>query len=87
MRLAPVPLAYARRPCEAIARSAESSRTTHAASTAVDACRYLGALLVGAVAGVPKDELLAPRYAPVDGLWESEPLHPAVDEIAAGSSG
>jgi ADP-ribosylglycohydrolase len=85
MRLAPVPLAYARRPREAVTRSAESSRTTHGAATAVDACRYLGGLLVGAVAGVPKDELLAPRFAPETDLWRDEPLHPEIDEIAAGS--
>jgi ADP-ribosylglycohydrolase len=85
MRLAPVPLVYARRPREAIARSAESSRTTHGAPTAVDACRYLGGLIVGAVAGVPKDELLAPRYAPVEGSWEADPLDPEIDEIARGS--
>jgi ADP-ribosylglycohydrolase len=45
MRLAPVPLFYARNPLEAIEKSAESSRTTHGALTAVDACRYLGALI------------------------------------------
>src|SRR5438067_5367182 len=49
MRLAAVPLAYTGRPREAIERSGESSRTTHGAVLAVDACRYLGALLVGAV--------------------------------------
>jgi ADP-ribosylglycohydrolase len=85
MRLAPVPLAFARHPREAIARSAESSRTTHGAPAAVDACRYLGGLISGAVAGVPKEELLAPRYAPVVGLWDAAPLHPQIDEIAAGS--
>src|SRR5439155_6632563 len=85
MRLAPVPLAYAQRPREAVARSAESSRTTHGATTAVDACRYLGALLVGAVSGIKKGELLAPRYKPVGDLWREDPLHPEIDEIAAGS--
>ena len=85
MRLAPVPLAYARRPREAVARSAESSRTTHGAATAVDACRYLGALLVGAVGGASKEEVLGPHYEPVDGLWRETPLHPEIDEIAAGS--
>ncbi|MBD0304226.1 MAG: ADP-ribosylglycohydrolase family protein, partial [Tolypothrix sp. T3-bin4] len=44
MRLAPVPLFYAKRPLEAIEKSGESSRTTHGATAAVDACRYLGAL-------------------------------------------
>ena len=51
MRLAPVPLFYANEPEEAIEKSGESSRTTHGAPTAVDACRYLGGLIVGAVNG------------------------------------
>jgi ADP-ribosyl-[dinitrogen reductase] hydrolase len=85
MRLAPVPLCYAADPAEAIARSGESSRTTHGAATAVDGCRYLGALLVGAVAGATKEELLAPHYSPTPGYWERHPLAPEIDEIAAGS--
>src|SRR5262249_22518341 len=44
MRLAPVPLFFARDPREAVARAAESSRTTHGTAEAVDACRYLAAL-------------------------------------------
>jgi hypothetical protein len=59
MRLAPVALAWARRPRDAVRLAADSSRTTHAAREAVDACRYLSALLVGALQGVPKDDLLA----------------------------
>ena len=39
MRLAPVPMFYAFDANEAIYRSAESSRTTHAAEEAIDACR------------------------------------------------
>ena len=85
MRLAPVPMAYARRPAEAIERCAESSRTTHATLAAVDACRYFGGLLVGALNGVPKEELLAARYAPVPDYWTSHPLVAAVDRVAAGS--
>src|SRR5262249_48419092 len=49
MRLAPVPLFFAATPEEAIARAADSSRTTHGTREAVDACRYLAALLVGTV--------------------------------------
>jgi len=85
MRLAPVPLAYAATSVEAIARSGESSRTTHGAPTAIDACRYLGALIVGALRGATKAELLAPRYTPVPGHWEAHPLVPEIDEVAAGS--
>ena len=85
MRLAPVPMRYANNPAEAIDRSAESSRTTHGATEAVDACRYFAGLLVGALNGVDKETLLSPRYCPVDGLWEPSPLARKVDEIAAGS--
>jgi ADP-ribosylglycohydrolase len=85
MRLAPVALFYASRPWAAMAWSGESSRTTHAARTAVDSCRYFAALLVGAVAGVQKRELLTPMYSPVLGYWESHPLAEEVERIAEGS--
>jgi ADP-ribosylglycohydrolase len=85
MRLAAVPLFYAADPREAILRSAQSSRTTHAAAAAVDACRYLGALLVGAVIGYAKEQLLAEYYCPIPGYWEDDPLVPEIAEIAAGS--
>jgi ADP-ribosylglycohydrolase len=85
MRLAPVPMFFAGQPLEAIARSADSSRTTHAAPAPVDACRYFGGLIVGALSGATKDELLSPRYCPAPGLWEREPLCPEIDAVAAGS--
>ena len=85
MRLAPVPLFYAYAPAEAIARAAESSRTTHGATEAVDACRYLAGLLAGAVRGVPKETLLSSRYAPDPAAWERVPLAPAIAAIADGS--
>ena len=85
MRLAPVPLAFAPAPREAIRLAGESSRTTHGAATTIDGCRYLAALLIGAVNGRTKEALLAPRYSPVPGLWEKLPLHPEIDAVAAGS--
>jgi ADP-ribosylglycohydrolase len=85
MRLAPAPLFFAADPELAVRMSAESSRTTHGAVTCLDACRYYGGLIIGAVNGVSKEELLAPRYAPVPGLWEREPLCAEIDEVAAGS--
>jgi ADP-ribosyl-[dinitrogen reductase] hydrolase len=85
MRLAPVPLYYAGHSVEAIEMSGESSRTTHGAAAAVDGCRYLGALLQGAVNGVSKEELLSERYSPVPGYWDVHPLVPEIDEVAAGS--
>lgn len=85
MRLAPVPLFFAVRPEQAIEKSGESSRTTHGAPNAIDACRYYGALIVGAIQGVSKDELLSERYAPVEDYWERHPLAPEIDKIACGS--
>jgi ADP-ribosylglycohydrolase len=85
MRLAPVPLYFCRRPREAIEAAAQSSRTTHGARTAVDACRYYAGLIVGALEGRSKEELLAPRFSPAPDIWEEDPLAPEIDEIAAGS--
>ena len=85
MRLAPVPLFYAFDPKRAILMSAESSRTTHGARTCIDACRYFAALITGAIQGASKEELLSPRYSPVPGIWEKEPLCSEIDEIACGS--
>lgn len=85
MRLAPVPMFYATQPELAVKFSGESSRTTHGAATAVSACHYFGALLVGALRGLDKETLLAPDYTPFPGCWQQYPLHTAVAEIAAGS--
>ena len=43
--------------------------------------------LVGALAGVSKEELLSSRFPPADApdLWNESPLDPAVDAVAAGS--
>ena len=85
MRLAPVPLFFASDPEYAIHMRGESSRTTHGAATCVDACRYFGGLIVRAVQGESKEELLSPRYSPVAGLWERQPLCAEIYQIAAGS--
>ena len=85
MRLAPVPLFFADDAVAAIEQAAASSRTTHATPTAVDACRYFAGLLVGAVQGATKEELLTADYCPVPGLWAKQPLHPEVAAVAGGS--
>lgn len=85
MRLVPVPLRYAADAPEAIARSAEMSRTTHGVQEAVDACRYYAGLLVGAVHGVDKATLLSPGFCPVEGLWAQAPLVEKIAAIAQGS--
>ena len=85
MRLAPVPMCFASDAAAAIRMAADSSKTTHGAQEAVDACRYFAGLLVGALEGVDKETLLSPGYCPVEGLWESEPLVEEVALVANGS--
>ncbi|MBC7224950.1 MAG: ADP-ribosylglycohydrolase family protein [Anaerolineae bacterium] len=58
MRLAPVPMFYFP-DLEAAERfAAESSRTTHGAQECLDACRLLARVLVRALSGRPKEEVL-----------------------------
>jgi len=85
MRLAPVPVAYACDAATAIHLAGESSRTTHGATECIAACRYLAGLIVGALNGVDKAELLAPGYSPVPELWQESPLSTKVEAVAAGS--
>ncbi len=85
MRLAPVPMFFASEPELAIMKSAENSRTTHGANEAIDACKYLGAIIAGAINGATKDDLLSERYCPIDDYWENNPLTPSIDDIAKGS--
>lgn len=85
MRLAPVPMFYFDDPEEAIERSAESSRTTHGAAACLDACRYFATLLIGALSGCSKENILSARYSPVPGYWDRRPLVSEIDELACGS--
>ena len=85
MRLAPVPLVYANRFVEAVEKSGESSRTTHGAIEAVDSCRYMGALITGAVNGRSKANLLSDHYSEDPSYWRDNPLSEKVAAIAKGS--
>ena len=85
MRLAPVPLFYYDIPRQAVEYSGLSSKVTHGADEAVDSCRYLGALIVGALKGEKKETLISPRYEPEMGIWNEKPLTEKVDAVAAGS--
>jgi ADP-ribosyl-[dinitrogen reductase] hydrolase len=73
MKLAPVVLAYASRPEDAVRFAAESARTTHGAVEAADASKWFARLLLAALAGAD------PLQLAVDGS-----LHPKV--VAAASS-
>lgn len=77
MRLAPVPMIYHDNMDKVIHYSGESSKTTHAAEEAVDACRLFGALISTALAGKSKEMIL--------GQIAYEPLTPKVHSIAQGA--
>jgi len=87
MRLAPVPLFFASDAKRAIHFAGESSRTTHGTKAAVDACRYFAGLLVGALRGKPKPELLSLYFNPTvePNFWNENLLDPKIAAIAQGS--
>lgn len=81
MRLAPVPMRYARDLAHAERLSAESSRTTHGAQEAVDACRLFGIMLALALQGESKETVL---FDSISRLRADQPLVPAVAAIGLG---
>ncbi len=85
MRLAPVPLVYHRDAEKAVAQAALSSKTTHGATAAVDACRHASGLIVMALRGATKQELLARGAAPQGVDWKKQTLCPEIEAIAKGS--
>ena len=85
MRLAPAPLAFAGEPEKAIFLAGESSRTTHAAAECVDACRYFAGLLLAAVGGMSKAQILNNNYEPAMAHFLRNPLAGKVAAIAGGS--
>ncbi len=85
MRLAPVVMFYAHSPRKAIDYAAASSRTTHRAKEAVDACRYMASVIVGLLQGRSKEEVLDAGYEAVPGLWDAEPLARLVARIRRGT--
>ncbi|CAF1370995.1 unnamed protein product [Adineta ricciae] len=86
MRLAPVPLFFYRVPHIAVELSGHSSRLTHGDEVAIDACRYLGALIVAAIAGESKENLLSERFYESHRSWFGrKALHQDILHVAAGS--
>jgi len=85
MRLAPVPMRYATDPELAMQMAADSSRTTHGAATTVDSCQYYAGLIIGALNGVEKEELLSDSFSPIPGHWQKNALASEVAEVAEGS--
>ena len=65
--------------------SGESSRTTHQTPAAIDACKYLGALIIGALYGATKEQILSPSYSPSDGYWEKYPIKSTIVDVMGGN--
>ncbi len=75
MRLAPVPIFSCRNVEKAKEMAVLQSRTTHAATEAMEACEFFSELLVEAIDGSPKDEVLRTRS------WSGRSV---IGEIAKG---
>lgn len=82
MRLAPIALFYFSDPERCVRYCGSSSKTTHGAKEAIDACRYFGALLHGAINGEDKEQLTQKLYEPLPGIWEKEPLAQSIVNVA-----
>jgi len=85
MRLAPAPLAFANDPVKAIAIAGESSRTTHGADECIEACCYFASLLLAAISGMSKPQILNNNYEPAMAHFLRNPLTGKVGTIAGGS--
>lgn len=84
-RVGPVAAFLCAEPESAVSAAVDCVRVTHQAPLAIDAARYVTALLVGALRGAPKAELLGPLYAPLAGMWERQPLRPEIHDVALGA--
>lgn len=89
MRLAPVPIHFARlfpgQLDELLRLAEESSLPTHASEQCLSACRYLATLLAALIHGEDRDEVLSPEWPQLKQLNAVKPLHPQIQEVAQGS--
>ena len=87
MRLAPVPLFFYMYPSDAVQLSGQSGQITHGDERAYDACRYYGALIVAALHGYTKKQLLSKHfYLNHEKTWfRGKELHADIKVIAEGS--
>jgi ADP-ribosyl-[dinitrogen reductase] hydrolase len=86
MRLAPVPMFYAEDLGRMAHHAAASSRTTHGAQEAVDACRLFAVMIALALRGEEKETILLEARSREPGLGQPDarPLAPAIEAIAQG---
>lgn len=90
MRLAPVPLLFHKNPLIAIDEAVNSSKTTHASVLCLDSCRVYTTLIVGALQGANKEELLNSEklFIPIglpNDYWTTSPLETSIMSVMAGS--
>ncbi|CAF3668791.1 unnamed protein product [Rotaria socialis] len=86
VRLASVPILFYQNPEAAVELSGQSARLTHGDPRAIDACRYLGALIVAAVRGEHKSSLLSNDFYSAHQAWfGSKGLHEEVYRVSLGS--
>lgn len=81
MRLAPVPMFYVDEIDAVVEFSAKSSRTTHGAAEAVDACKLFGVMIALALRGEGKEKILVDAIKHLDRAQ----LAPQITEIAEGT--
>lgn len=81
MRLAPIPLMYGYDDALCVQYGRQSSRTTHGAPQAVDACAVYALLMAGALRGVSHARLCDDTYAPLT----QHQWHHTIAEIVQGS--
>jgi len=85
MRLTPVPLFFRNNPEKVIEYAGLSSKVTHGSPICADACRYYAGLILSALNGVSKEELLSPMYCPINNHWKHNNLENEIKIIALGS--
>jgi len=87
MRIAPVALFYRKYPLKVAMKMAEkSSYTTHGLKVCADACRVYSALIIGALQGISKKELLSKEYFKYILNEDKEYTYdPLIEEIMNGS--
>jgi ADP-ribosylglycohydrolase len=85
-RVAAVALFSRADPVAAVQLAGECARTTHQSPYVIDACRYYGAMLVGAMRGAAPGAVLEGLYEPNEGFWTGRPLKPAVAAIARATA-
>jgi ADP-ribosylglycohydrolase len=89
MRLAPVPIAFAFMFPDKleflIGRAVSSSRPTHASPQCLSACAFFSVILAGLVNGLPRQEVLATDWEPMQRARQIFPFHPEIEEISSGS--